>query len=315
MIVWREYFKCNKMKTTNSIFEESWYLDAVAPGQWKELKVEQDGIMIARWPIVVSGKQMKLPRYVQTIGIWMNPEHVKTIADEEEIYLKLIEQLPKVKRVEWGLAPENQFYLPFVWQGFNLSVGASYIIEDLSDMDTVYQNMSEMIRRNIKQASKKVTVDESDDIEQLISMSLETYRKQGRAYIVRPDSLRRLFKAAKEKKACSLLAAKDAEGRVHSMTLFVYDEKRCYYLVGASNSELNAKSKANTLLMWEGIKIAAQQSKVFDFEGSTIQGIGTFFRRFGSKFTYHFTISKNDLVGDMFHVLKPRIKKLLGHKK
>lgn len=303
------------MKTTNSIFEEGWYLDAVAQGRWKELKVEQDGNLIARWPIVISGKHMKLPRYVQTIGIWTNPEYVKNIADEEEVYLKLIEQLPKNMRVEWGLATENQFYLPFVWRGFSVSVGASYIIEDLSDMNAVFSNMSKSIQRDIKQAAKKVTVEESNEIEQLITMSLETYGKQGRAYIVKPDSLRRLYKACKERNACSLLAAKDAEGRVHSMTLFIYDERRCYYLVGASDQVLNAKSCANTLLIWEGIKIAAQHSKIFDFEGSTIQGIGTFFRRFGSTFTYHFTINKNDLMGDVFHILKPRIKRLLGHKK
>lgn len=300
---------------TNSIFEEGWYLDAVAPGMWKELKVEQEGELIARWPIVISGKQMKLPRYVQTIGIWMNPEYVKTIADEEEVYLKLIEQLPANKRIEWGLAHENQFYLPFVWKGFKVSVGASYVIDDLTDLDAVFSHMTKNIQRDIKQAAKKVSVEESEDIEQLIAMSLETYGKQGRAYIVKPDNLRRVYKACKERNACSLLAARDAEGRVHSMTLFVYDEKRCYYLVGASDQALNAKSCANILLIWEGIKIAAKHSKVFDFEGSTIQGIGTFFRRFGSTFTYHFVIKKEGLIGELFQMLKPRIKSLLGHKK
>lgn len=300
---------------TNSIFEESWWLDAVAPGHWKELKIEKGGELVARWPIVLYGNKIKIPKYTQTIGIWLNPKYIQTVADEEDVYLKLIEQLPKNKRIEWGLAHENQFYLPFVWRGFKVSLGASYVIDDLSDLDAVFGNMTKNIQRDIKQAAKKVTVEESEDIEQLIAMSLETYGKQGRAYIVKPDSLRRVYKVCKERNACSLLAAKDANGRVHSMTLFVYDEKRCYYLVGASDHALNAKSCANTLLIWEGIKIAAKHSKVFDFEGSTIQGIGTYFRRFGSKFTYHFTLSKNDLVGELFQMMKPRIKTLLGHKK
>ncbi len=300
---------------TNSIFEEGWWLDAVAPGQWRELKIERDGVIIARWPIVISGKKMKIPKYTQTIGIWMNPEYVKTIADEEEVYLQFIEQLPKNVKAEWSLAPENHFYLPFVWKGFNISVGATYVIDDLTDMDATLSQMSDMVRRNIKTAMKKVVVKESSDIEKLIEMSLTTYSRQGRAYIVKPEILRRVYKAAKEHNACSLLAAKDADGNVHSMSLFVYDENKCYYLVGASDTELNSKSKAHTLVLWEGIKMASQHSKVFDFEGSTIQGIGTFFRRFGGKFAPHYTITKNNLWGDLFHVLKPRIKNLLGHKK
>ena len=300
---------------TNSIFEESWWLDAVAPGQWKELKIEKDGELVARWPIVLFGNKMRIPKYTQTIGIWLNPKYVQTIADEEEVYLQLIEQLPQDVKAEWSLAPENRFYLPFVWKGFSISVGASYVIEDLHDTDTILSQMSDMVRRNIKTAMKKVVVQESNNIDKLIEMSLATYSRQGRAYIVRPENLRRVYNAAKAHNACFLLAAKDAEGNVHSMSLFVYDENKCYYLVGASDPELNSKSKAHTLVLWEGIKIASLYSKVFDFEGSTIQGIGTYFRRFGSKFTYHFVIKKEGLIGELYQMLKPRIKQILGHKK
>ncbi|MBQ4394249.1 MAG: GNAT family N-acetyltransferase [Paludibacteraceae bacterium] len=300
---------------TNSIFEESWWLDAVAPGHWKELKIEKGGELVARWPIVLYGNKIKIPKYTQTIGIWLNPKYIQTIADEEDVYLQLIEQLPKDVKAEWALAPENRFYLPFVWKGFDVSVGATYVIEDLNDMDAVFSRLSKSMQRDIKQAVKKVSIEESNDIDKLIEMSLATYSRQGRAYIVKPEILRNLFETAKKHNACSLLAAIDTEGNVHSMTLFVFDENKCYYLVGASDPKLNAKSCANTLLLWEGIKIAARHSKVFDFEGSTIQGIGTYFRRFGSKFTYHFVIKKEGLIGELYQMLKPRIKAILGHKK
>ena len=196
-----------------------------------------------------------------------------------------------------------------------MSVGASYALEDLSDTDAILQNMSSSMRYEIRRSQKMLIVEESDDIDKLAEMLMATYNRQGRAYIVKPEILRRMYLACKERNACTLLVAKDAEGRVHSMTLFVYDENRCYFLVSASDPILNAKSTANTLLVWEGIKRAAQHSKVFDFEGSEIRGIGTFLRRFGGKFTPHYTITKNDLLGDVLLVVKPRIKKLLGHKK
>lgn len=300
---------------TNSIFEESWWLDAVAPGNWKELKVEEDGQVVARWPIVFKGKEISNPKYTQTLGIYLNPEFIKTTEDEERVYLKLLEQLPANYSLQVALDPKNQFYLPFVWNNMNIHLGASYIIEDLHDVDAVFASFSKNIQRDIKQSQKKVQVVESNDVEKLISMSLATYRRQHREYVVRPDVIRRIYKAAMEHEACKLYAAVDGEGQIHSMTLFVYDEHRCYYLIGANEPELNAKSCANTLLIWQGIQLAAQKSQIFDFEGSTIKGIATFFSRFGSKFSYHFAISRQSLGGELYGILKPRIKKLLGHKK
>lgn len=300
---------------TNSIFEESWWLDAVAPGNWKELKVEEDGQLIARWPIVLKGKEIGMPKYASTLGIYLNPEFIKTTTQEEQVYLNLINQLPHNKSILVNLDPENKAYLPFIWNDFKVSPSATYEITDLSDLDIVFANFSKNLQRDIKQAQKKLHVVESDDIEKLINLSLATYRRQHREYVVKPNVIRSIFKVAREHDACKLYAANDEEGRIHSMTLFVYDEHRCYYLIGASDPELNAKSCANTLLIWHGIQLAAQKSQIFDFEGSTIRGIATFFSRFGSTFSYHFAISRQSLRGELLGILKPRIKKLLGHKK
>lgn len=300
---------------TNSIFEESWWLDTVAPGNWKELIVEENGQVIARWPIVFKGKGIGMPKYASTLGIYLNPEVVTSNAIEEQVYLNLINQLPKDKSIVINLDPENRAFLPFVWNGFKVSPSANYEISCLSDLEAVFANFSKNIQRDIKQSQKKLNVVESDDIEKLIELSLATYRRQHREYVVKPDVIRAIFEAATEHDACKLYAAIDAEGRTHSMTLFVYDEYRCYYLIGASNPELNAKSCANTLLMWQGIQLAAQKSKIFDFEGSTIKGIATFFSRFGSTFSFHYKISRQSLLDEVFSILKPRIKTILGHKK
>ena len=300
---------------TNSLFQESWWLDAIAPGQWIELKVEENGIVLARWTIIYANKKIALPRYTPSTAIWLNKDYIQTTADEEKVYLKLIEQLPKTSSIEICLSPENHFYLPFLWNDFDVTPVATYIIDDLSDLDAVFHRMSKSIQRDIKQASKKVEVKITNDILKLIKMTSDTYARQGRSYIVNEDNLKRLYAAAYERGACTLLEAVDSEGHTHSMTLFVYDSNRCYYLVGASDPVLNAKSCANTLLIWEGIKIASQHSKIFDFEGSSIHGIGTFFRRFGAKFSFSFRISKHNLKGNLYKVIKPRVKKILGHKK
>ena len=66
------------MNTTpyaNSLFEQPWWLDIVAPGKWEEALVTDDsGTVIARMPYVRDGDRIIMPELTQTIGIWMAPE-------------------------------------------------------------------------------------------------------------------------------------------------------------------------------------------------------------------------------------------------
>ena len=102
-------------------------------------------------------------------------------------------------------------------------------------------------------------------------------------------------------------------GNVHASYYFVYDKNVCYYLISGSNPEFRS-SGAQTLILWEGIQFAAKVSKAFDFEGSMIEGIETFFRAFGGEFIINYEIKKLSVLGQFLDLLKPRIKKILGYK-
>ena len=56
---------------------------------------------------------------------------------------------------------------------------------------------------------------------------------------------------------------------------------------------------ANTLLYWEAIRLAAEVSRVFDFEGSMVEPIEHYFRGFGGRQTPYFCISKAGLQGEV----------------
>lgn len=52
---------------TNCIFQKSWWLDAVAPGQWKSIEVEKGGEIFARMPVVLSsqlGRKISVMRFL-----------------------------------------------------------------------------------------------------------------------------------------------------------------------------------------------------------------------------------------------------------
>ena len=58
-------------------------------------------------------------------------------------------------------------------------------------------------------------------------------------------------------------------------------------------------------IIWEGIKFASTASKTFDFEGSMIEGIESFFRQFGATPTVYYQIRKQNIALEIFEFIKP----------
>ena len=56
-----------------------------------------------------------------------------------------------------------------------------------------------------------------------------------------------------------------------------------YYLIGGSNPNFR-NSEAMSLIMWEGIKLASTFAKEFDFEGTMVESIERFIKKYMHNF-------------------------------
>ena len=65
----------NNIVQANSIFEQPWWLDAVAPGQWDAVEIEKGGKLVARLPYFKTKrfgfKLLGIPDYTQSLGYWI----------------------------------------------------------------------------------------------------------------------------------------------------------------------------------------------------------------------------------------------------
>ncbi len=306
-----------KLNYTNSIFECSWWLDAVAFGNWNEIQLEDEGKIIARWPYVIEGSNIKIPKYTQTLGIWFSEEILRSDHNynkRKELTIELINRLPKTSNVKINLDPSNDYFMPFYWEGFKISPKITYRINSLDDLGMVYSSFSKNTKRDIQHAKKLLQIKVIDNIEILIDLIIKNYSSQNRVYVVKPEQIRRIYNSCVMNNACKLMTAVDNENNVHSIALFVFDKRNCYYLLAGSEPKLNSKSCANSLIIWEGIKFASTVSKSFDFEGSMVQSIEKFFRKFGATPTTYYEIRKQTYLKQLFEITKPIIKKILKHK-
>ena len=302
----------------NSIFEQPWWLDAVAPGIWESAEIRQNGKIIARLPYVrekrYGFKVLGMPPYTQTLGYWIDEtgaKNAKRYARYKDLINDLINQLPKGCSIDLSLDHNCSYLFPFKWNGFKLEMAYSYRLEEISDMEQLWRGLGDNIRREIKKAQKTLLIEHDHPIDDLISMQRKTFERQGRKFNGNVELLRRLDEALICHNSRQLLCAVDEEGKIHAASYFVYDENCCYYLIGGGDPELR-NSGASSLLMWEGIKFASTVSKSFDFEGSMIEPIERFFRAFGGTPTPYWRVTKMNVLLFFADYLKPFIKRSLG---
>ena len=310
----------NRIEQVNSIFEQPWWLEAVAPGQWGAAEVEKGGKLVARMPYVrtkrLGFKLLGMPEYTHTLGCWVEDtgaRNSKKFARKKDLIQDLISQIPKGYNVDLALEHSCDYLFPFRWNGYTLQMQYSYRIEDIHDPEKLWGGLAENIRTDIRKAQKILTVEDDHPVDDLILMQNMTFGRQGRKLKNADDLLRRMDEALTQNDARKLLCAVDSDGRIHAAAYFVFDSRCCYYLIGGADPELR-NSGASSLLVWEGLKFASTVSESFDFEGSMIEPVERFFRAFGGVPTPYWRVTKLNPVLSLADYLKPRIKKIIGWK-
>lgn len=282
------------------LFAQSWWLDAVAGDQgWDVVLIEKGGRCVAALPYAIKCRfgltLIGMPVLTQSLGPWVRyPEGQKTgkrYAFEKDVFQALIDGLPKTHGFIQNFSPAVTNWLPFYWRGFVQTTRYSYVLSDLSCLDSLWNCLQENIRREIRKAAKVVIVDMDADIQTFIECHKKVFERQGIPLPYSLETVRRLDAAAAQRGQRRIFLARDAEGRVHAGVYLVWDEFRAYYLMGAGDPELR-NSGATSLTMWEAIRFASTVTKSFDFEGSMLEPVERFFRAFGATQSAYFHLTR-----------------------
>ena len=290
-------------RCANAIFQQPWWLDAVAPGRWDEATVKSGGRVIARLPYVVRGvgplRALTMPPLTQTLGPWLAPSDAspsRALSQQIELLSALEAALPRADTFSQHFAPSMLNVMPFHWAGYRLELQYTYRLEDLSSEEQLWSGLRGNIRGDIRKARKRLTVRDDLGIDSFYAVWAKTFARQGLRPPASPDDLARLDAACAARDAGAKLFAVDEAGRLHAVAYAVWDENAAFYLLGGGDPELR-NSGATSLLLWELIMRARAVTNVFDFEGSMIESVERFFRAFGGRQTPYLRVSRTTLRG------------------
>lgn len=194
----------------------------------------------------------------------------------------LLELLASKKVVDFKF-PANHFnFLPYFWNGFQCQPLITYVIEG------DYTDYLAALNKNKKREYKKLmTLVDSGEIEirydipkdDWLRLFLETSERGG--FKANIGALTSLFEE-KESYPHRLISLYSKQHGYISVGLFPYDRQRVYNVINASlRFEDSVLKTTNLLLLMEAIKFTLDSGRKFDFEGSMLPGVSSFYELMG----------------------------------
>jgi Acetyltransferase (GNAT) domain len=292
-------------KTTVSLFEEDYWLEAVAPGAWSTVEVKrEDGELIGRLPYVVKHKHrltaISTPWYTTWLTPWIKPSGGKPTSElshQHQVLEQLIKGLPRAERTFVACAPEFTNLQAFHWAGFKLSYGYTHRL-DTQNTEAIWTDMRDTVRRQIRKAEKQTVVTNSRSVKEFIGILEKTFGRQGIDVSRSFSDLERIDDAMFARKQREIWTTEDAQGNIHAAVYTVFDDRHTVYIAGGGDPEFR-QSGGHSLAMWSAIQSAKNHSPIFDFAGSMVQNIEYFVRGFGAIQTPRFMAEKYQGLGKL----------------
>ncbi len=284
------------------IYSKSWWMDAVCGKEnWSVWLYESGGNVLAAMPYYKERRGnynyiTKAP-LTQNNGIIFKEDPKRKRVSEAELQEKIINAACAFIEAQGVDAYEQQFqtsfqnWLPFFWNGYTNMLRYTYIIEDISDMDAVWANISSKYKNEIRKGMRMTYVDTEITPEQFYIEHERIYRRQGKTSPFSIELWMKLYHSCHTHRACQMFCARDNDDNLHALLFLVWDERRVYHILGGYMPEYS-RSQAYPALIWHGIEFAHQKGLIYDFEGSVIQRIATAFRQFGGVPTPYYRIRK-----------------------
>ena len=276
-----KYDTCIANATNSRIYAYSWYLDIVAD-DWDILVLDD---YLAVMPLPTRRKYfiqyIYQPAWIQQLGVF------SVEAVDENMIKSFLKVIPdKFKKISTNLNDENYLNSSFISKRDN------YVLNLNTNYESLYSNYSKNRKRILKKIDKaSLFINESEKHQIIFSF----YRQ----YIFAKSGLKEkdlqnldllLTKCYNLNKAV-IVSAFTADNENLGGIVFLKDNNRFYYLVSAISNR-GKDRLAMTFVVDYIIKKYASEKLVFDFEGSMIPGVASFFKSFGAENNPYYVFEK-----------------------
>ena len=295
---WDELVAASPQRT---IFGQRWWMDIVTGGGVRLLGVFSGERLVAGlpvWPCRTLGvARLRQPPLTPYWGPVMRPLEGKplTRANAEMSILRAMAEAlapwPDIA-MQWHHSLAN--WLPFHWQGFTQTTRFTYRLPDLSDLGRLEKARHDAIGQQIRRAQREgLRLQDGVDPSVVARLNRLSMDRQG---IGASEEIQRfwpaLSTAASARDCLFTTAAVDDNDVSHAAIAIVWDDRSAYAIFNGTDPRFR-NAYGGTLTMWRAIEFAAGVAPEFDFEGSTVETVEQFYRRFGGTLCPYYLVTRS----------------------
>jgi len=291
---------------SGSVQAESWYIDTVTEDNWWACCVENDqnGELIAGIPLYESKKMGNVFSRQPLLSKYWGVHVRKPLDDSLSTYQKIhfvkkhMTDLVKVnfERVavfDYFTGIDPVYPQEYEWQKAKLGYRFTYTLSFEDGIENVRAGYSKSVKKRIRKLRdsgfQSRLHHNSEHLEQVLMANAEEGRSLVPTGAVEP--LTKLSEIAVEKERGFFLSTYNANGDLAAAGFWVHDNRYAYFMSGYVMPEFR-KEQVMSLLVDDSIERSSKIAGGYDFFGSSIESIESFFRSFGSEPKPYFRIIK-----------------------
>jgi hypothetical protein len=169
----------------------------------------------------------------------------------------------------------------FLWAGFTASLAYTFRFSSKQSLSEISKGMTRTHMQKLTKAKRlNLEVFRDDGVKTLLELNARTFERKGAAVPYDGALVSRLWHAAQTRGRANLYVARTEKNQPVAALLTVHDERTTYQIVSGFNPEHSDVPGQNAVL-WTAIQEAVEAGRNYDFEGSSLRGVETFYRRWG----------------------------------
>ena len=296
----KEQYESYVRKHGLSLFYQPWYLDAVCGSpNWDVVIASRDHKDVGVWPYYMKKKNGLSTITQPILTSYLGPHILKQfqtnkvstqLGFEKKVLTELVNQLPSVSRLVVQGHPHWINWQPLSWLGFEQTTRYTYHIDLTQDIKTLRHSLSDKTRNQIKIATEEITIEETNNYNEIFDLVEPTYKRQGSPMPFTKQQFETLHSVLNDYSSHMTYVAVHAKEKV-AVVYNAYHNGTAYLLLtGQSDKKIKGSV---TILIWKSIIEAKERGcTTFDFEGSMLEGVESFFRSFGGEQVAYHRVSK-----------------------
>lgn len=280
--------ECINASANGLIYARSFYLDNICPG-WTALTGDDH-----EWVLPITHKTkwgisyLYQPLFTQQLGPFAKANVIIPFIQ----IMQWLKDRFRFWEMNWNYAIDTDF----VGSSIQAAAATNFILNLSDKYESIAANYHNILIKNLKRSERfQLVYDKTEDYNKGIDLYRKYYGSRI-SHVKRKDYKKfgNICHYALQHKMLECRQAVNIGGEVLAIVILLFDGRRLYNIVNVT-TEAGRKTEANHFLLDAVIREFSGKQLLFDFEGSDLPGVKTFYKYFGAINQPYYMIKYNDL--------------------